>query len=348
MRPAFRAAMAAAALGVAALLVGCAEEPPPPPPPPPPPSVSLSPQLIEQASAYRLYMQRASAIAPGFTSGLEVSEALKVGSAYEPQQLLKGAMAYGAIAALQDPAFVSGVRMYAGDRTQRYDVAHKIIADPSYVLGISGASSAAGLVVAAVGGEGRALFSTGRAVKQAAYEVQRSAWSKADVPNREMRLSQVKNLSITPLAGEAAETLRLQQAASGSTSLGITAEPARAPYTPFVVRSLAVAALAALGFGGQDYVQQATALLAEPGSSSCLTLSKLNLYQCLAVSKPHYEDVFCLGQHALMDTGRCVVRGVGATEPIEVYTSPLKIAAPAASPSAPVVIPASNSGAATR
>jgi hypothetical protein len=24
------------------------------------------------------------------------------------------------------------------------------------------------------------------------------------------------------------------------------------------------------------------------------------------VAKPHYEDVFCLGQHVLMDTGQCL------------------------------------------
>jgi hypothetical protein len=45
--------------------------------------------------------------------------------------------------------------------------------------------------------------------------------------------------------------------------------------------------------------------------------AKLNLYQCLAVARPHYEDAFCLGQHALMDTGRCMIRASGLTEPYE-------------------------------
>jgi hypothetical protein len=44
-------------------------------------------------------------------------------------------------------------------------------------------------------------------------------------------------------------------------------------------------------------------------------MSKLNLYQCLAVAKPHYEDVFCLGQHVMMDTGACLMKGVGMAEP---------------------------------
>lgn len=46
-------------------------------------------------------------------------------------------------------------------------------------------------------------------------------------------------------------------------------------------------------------------------------MAKLNLYQCLAVSKPHYEDIFCLGQHILIDTGACVIKAAGATVPPE-------------------------------
>ena len=58
-------------------------------------------------------------------------------------------------------------------------------------------------------------------------------------------------------------------------------------------------------------------MLAEPNSANCLNMSKLNLYQCLAVAKPHYEDVFCLGQHILMDTGRCLIRGAGGEEVVD-------------------------------
>jgi hypothetical protein len=41
-------------------------------------------------------------------------------------------------------------------------------------------------------------------------------------------------------------------------------------------------------------------------------MSKLNLFQCLAVSKPWYEDVFCLGQHVLIDTGECIYASSGS------------------------------------
>lgn len=341
--PKVRASIAGATVALAALLAGCASEPAPPPPAPPPPAVSLAPELIEQASAYRLYVQRAAAISPAFADGLQVQQALKTGAAYEPKQLLKGAMAYGAIAALQDPAFVAGVRAQASDPQRRTEVAYAIMRDPAYVLSISGADSAAGLIVAALGSEGRQIYAAGKAVKQAAYDVQRSAWSKADVPNRPARLSEMKNLSITPLQGEVAETLRLQQAAAGAAPIALTAEAAAPPYTPVVVRSLAVAALAALGYGAEQYAGHADAILADPGASSCLTMSKLNLYQCLAVSKPHYEDVFCLGQHALIDTGSCLVRSAGAATLIDVQPQPLKLAGQLPGPTAPTVVATSGS-----
>ena len=58
-------------------------------------------------------------------------------------------------------------------------------------------------------------------------------------------------------------------------------------------------------------------ILAEPDAAACLNMAKLNLYQCLAVAKPHYEDVFCLGQHVLEDTGHCLMKGAGVAEPVD-------------------------------
>jgi hypothetical protein len=55
----------------------------------------------------------------------------------------------------------------------------------------------------------------------------------------------------------------------------------------------------------------------ETNGANCLNMAKLNLYQCLAVAKPHYEDVFCLGQHIMMDTGRCVLKARALQMPAE-------------------------------
>jgi hypothetical protein len=312
-----RRTLAVAAVAMAAVLAGCAAPAPPPAPPPPAPipSVSLSPKLLDQASAYRAYVDRASQISPAFTDGANVAASLKAGESYEPQQLLRGAIAYGAVVALQDPAFREGVRTYVKDPDQRRTVAYEIMKDPAYALGFAGAQSAAGLVTNALGEDGKKLLADGKLVKQAAYDVQHQAWSKAEVPGRDSRLALAKQLSATPLVGDVDITAKLQQAVSGAQPMTLETQTANPPYTPLVARSLAVAALAALGYADDDSLGQVMPLTAEPNSAQCLNMSKLNLYQCLAVAKPHYEDVFCLGQHVLMDTGSCLMKGVGMAEP---------------------------------
>src|SRR5438128_4115618 len=137
-----RRGFALVAICASAILAGCAEPAPPPPPPAPvaaaPPAVSLSSRLIEQASAYRVYVDRAAQISPAFTDGASVAQSLRTGESYEPGQLLRGAIAYGAVVALQDPSFRTGVKTYTGDADQRRTIAYEIMKDPAYALGING------------------------------------------------------------------------------------------------------------------------------------------------------------------------------------------------------------------
>ena len=290
---------------------------PPPPPPPPAPSITLAPRLVSMASAYRAYMVRATGITPDFADGPGVARSLQTGAAYEPDQMVRGAMAYAAVVALQDRTFVEGVRVYVKDRTQRQQIAYEILKDPAYVLGIPGAQNAAGLVVATLGGEAQALYDDGKRVKQAAYDIQKQPWSKTDVADRDVRLSGAKQLSSAAMLADVDETARLTQAAVGAAPMSLAPNAAAPPYTPTVVRGLAIAALAALGEAGDANIDLILGLMSEPNVGRCMNMAKLNLYQCLAVARPHYEDVFCLGQHAMMDTGRCMIKASGLTEPVE-------------------------------
>lgn len=313
-------------LGLAAILVvllaACSSEAPPPAAPPPPPikaSVVLSPQIVEQAAAYRRYMAGATTIRPDFADGAGVASGLETAAAYEPGQLARGAMAYAAVVALQDPAFVSGVRIYAKDPAQRREIASELLKNPAYAIGLSGSASAAGLVVSALGDDAQRLYDDGKAVKQGAYDLQKQSWSKVEVVDRAGRLARAKSLSASPMAGDVGESARLQQAVAAG-GLGISGAAIQPPYTATVTRGLAIAALAILGEASDGSAVQA--MMVEPNISSCLRTSKLNLYQCLAVARPHYEDVFCLGQHAMMDTGRCVIRASGLPEPYEAHFVP--------------------------
>jgi hypothetical protein len=285
--------------------------------------VVLGPRLIEQASAYRFYMDRVTAISPAFQNPEAVAKSLQVGAAYEPTQMLRGAIAYGAVAALQDPAFVAGVKVYSVNPEQRREIAYAIMRDPAYAVGLAGSASAAGLVVQALGAEGQKLYDAGKAVKQSAYDIQKQPWSKADVPNRDQRLSQAKMLSATPVVGDLTESARLTRASTGAEPLPLAGSAMAPPYSSVVVRSLAVAALAILGEAGDANIDTVMAVMAEPNVGFCMNMAKLNLYQCLAVSKPNYEDVFCLGQHAMMDTGRCMIKASGLAEPYEAKFIPV-------------------------
>ena len=330
-----------AALAWVVLVAGCAGPAPPPPPPPPPvaavvPPISLSPRVVEEASAYRAYVTHAGAISPAFADGGGVAQAVRTGAAYEPKQLLRGAIAYGAVAALQDAAFVAGVRKFVSNPDQRRTIAYEIMKDPTYAAGFSGSAGAASRVVAALADDGQRLLDTGRSVKQAAYDVQHAAWSKADVQDRETRLALAKQLSATATLGEMAETARLQRAVTGGAPFGQAAQTLVAPYPPLVVRSLAVAALAALGYADDTNLAQVMPMLSEVNSAQCLNMSKLNLYQCLAVAKPHYEDVFCVGQHILMDTGRCLMKGAGVIDILDAKAMAVAQAAALTQASAPV------------
>jgi hypothetical protein len=325
-----RFAPALAALALAAVLAGCGPEQPgpyvPPPGPPPPPPITLAPSLIQEASAWRGYMTRANAISPDFQSGDQIQASLRMAAAYEPKQFLRGAVAWAAIVALQDPTFVAELRKVAADPAQRIAMRDQLISNPNMATILPGADSAAGLILQALGAEGQRMVVNGRAVKQAAYTVQHSAWSKASVPDRDGRLIAAKSLSSSPMMGDAADVMLLQQASTGpdaAAPLGLTPVSAPPPWSPIVVRGLTLAALAAIGEAGEANLESITTLSAEPNAAYCLNMAKLNLYQCLAVSKPHYEDIFCLGQHILIDTGACMVKWTGATMPPEPVRPPV-------------------------
>jgi hypothetical protein len=318
-----RFAPALVALTLAAVLAGCTPPPPPyvpPPPPPAPPPITLAPRLIEEASAWRGYMARANAISPTFQDAAQIQASLRTAAAYEPKQFLRGAVAYAAIVALQDPTFVAELRKVAADPAQRIALRDQLIVNVNMATILPGADSAAGLILQALGSEGARMVVNGRAVKQSAYAVQLAAWSKVSVLDRDGRLIAAKSLSASPMLGDAADVMLLQQASAGPASgaaLGLTAQSAPPPWSPIVVRGLTLAALAALGEAGDANLDAILQLSAEPNAAYCLNMAKLNLYQCLAVSKPNYEDVFCLGQHILIDTGACMVKWTGAQMPPE-------------------------------
>lgn len=290
---------------------------PPTPPAPVLPTVALSGQVVQAAGAYRAYMRKAASITAGFTDGASVETSLEKAEAADPLALSRGVVAYSAVLALQEPAFVTGVQSFAGDPGQRRIVTERIVSDPTYAARLPGAGAAAALISSALNSDGTKVATAGAAVKQAAYDVQRQKWSKADVPDRPGRLARAKTLSAAPMSATPEEIADLQAAVAPATRgqtrlVDVAFAGGSVPtITPTMARGLAVAALAVLGAAGEDNDAAVQTILNDASGSFCHNMAKLNLYQCLAVAKPFYEDVFCLGQHVLIDTGQCLVKGSG-------------------------------------
>jgi hypothetical protein len=343
------------ALGLASCATDTPQPAPPPPPPPAPagPAVSLAPEISDAAAVYVDYIEQARALRADFADGQTVEAELQSGATYEPAQLARGAVAYGAIVAMQEPAFRSALRAYASDNAARADLVNRLLSDPNYASSLPSANVAARRVILAMSTDGQSVYKAGARVKQSAYDIQHQNWSKEFVPGRDERLALAKQNSVTlksvqsdhsakllaaALTGQGLVTRARTGEASGDAALGgapsvadQAANPAAAeaplmpatntdpqvdfgradlfdpPYTNAVNRSLTIAAVAILGEGGPTaHADSLISLLDEADGQRCFSMSKLNLNQCLAVAKPYYEDVFCLGQHVLMETGQCL------------------------------------------
>jgi hypothetical protein len=271
---------------------------------------------VQAAAAYQTYVKQASALTPAFADGESIQASLRSGEAYEPKSLARDTVAYAAVIALQEPSFVQGLRTYAVDPKQREEIASKIEADPAYAASFPGAEAAANLIAAKLSADGDAIAKAGYAIKESAYSIQHQKWSSEIVKDRDGRLAMAKQISSVAGTAPAEDGQALMQAAVSGQGLGVAAPaapPVKAPYTTGVNRGLAIAALAVLGAAGDANQAQIEPLMDENVGAPCLNLAKLNLFQCLAVSKPHYEDVFCLGQHALMETGECLSKTAGVT-----------------------------------
>ena len=298
------------------------EEPPPSPPPAPveaeipvgPPV--LADYVIRQASAYATYMRHASAISSAFSDGPSVGAALRIGAHSEQHQLQQGVVAYAAIVALQDPTFVAAVRSFAGHASTRDRMIGYILADPSYVMTLGGHDSAAGLIVGTLNGQAAQLRAAADKVKQMSLDIQlKASWSKKPVPNPDQRLMEVKQLSVDPVAADEDVRAQLQQAGNGSAPMILTGPPVVPPYSQAVTRGMALAALAILGRAGDANMDYVMPLLVNDTDGYCFNMSKLNLYQCLSVARPYYEDIFCLGVHIMNDTSQCVAGEIGHPQP---------------------------------
>lgn len=322
-----------------------------------PPAIALNDSVAQAASIYVTFMRDTAQMRGGFTSAESIQEALRKGTAYDPAQLSRGMIAYASIIALQSPEFVAGVGQFGVNPTQRQQMVAAITADPAYAAVLPGADHAAGLIIATLAKDITALTDAAESIENDAYTIQerndpRRAWAVAHIGDRETRLQAAKTTSGGTMLPSATEAAALFAAANAGSGLDVQAATRKPPYTPAVVNALAIAALAALGSAGDEAKINTDALQTDSSTEFCLNISKLNLYQCLAASRPSYEDMFCVGRHVVRDLASCtqgsaIVLPTGfVSDPVTSSRAPAITPTPIAAP-APVTTPAQSSTTAT-
>jgi hypothetical protein len=271
------------------------------------PQVRMARDLVAAASAFETYTRTAGAIDADFAGPKAVAGAVRVAASHEPHQIEAGMIAYAAMAALQDEGFVDSVQRIAADRGAREAMVRQLMDDPEAAVGLPGAEGAAARARSALLRQVEPLLADGARVKQAAYDIQHHEWSKVMVGDARERLALVKQLAAQTFSPSEADATRLYQA--------LTARSERreaAPVSPVVARGLALAALALAGEAGEENREALRPLVTDVRSAECMRMAKLNLFQCMAVAGPHYEDVFCISQHAMLEAGRCMAQAAGA------------------------------------
>lgn len=330
------------ALVAASALAACeTPEPvaPPPPPAPPPPlaAVALNEGLAQSAAVYIAFIREARAIPPGgFESAASIQDNLRRGASYNYEQIGRGLIAYSAIIALQSPEFVQGVRGLAPTPEARNALLANLAADPGYASTLPGAASAAGLIVDTVGQDATALLNIANAIEADAYTIQerrdpRRSWAVVHISNRDERLQTAKALSGATYNPSMEESAALYAAANSGSGLAVTGNPSPGAKTAVVNRALTIAALAALGAAGEDVRGDNDLWTTDPNAQFCLQMSKLMLYQCLAASRPSYEDMFCLGRHIMNDLATCVSQSL-SPGPVTIPSEPLPQSDPQPAP----------------
>jgi hypothetical protein len=258
--------------------------------------------VVSAATAFEHYMSSAARIDSGFGSGAAVAHGLKDAASYQPAQLEEGMIAYGAIAALQDDRFVAGVDRAAGRGEDRAAFAERLIEDPYAATRIEGADEAAVRIDTVLSAKAAPLADAAAQVKAAAYSVQHQAWSKVMVADAQGRLAELKSLAAVRAAPSEDDDEAMMRAVAGMNP------PAAAPagFTAIEARALALAAESVLGHANGADRDRLSPLFSEADGAECLKMAKLNLYQCMAVAGPQYEDIFCMGEHAMAETAKCV------------------------------------------
>lgn len=284
--------------------------------------------LERRAADYVRFREDVSAIeATPFDSAKTTREAHKRLSAHKSAELSSGWVAYAALVAASTPDFVAALQkdMKKSERGLKGRDAFlaRLAADPSYARKLKGANAAADRVLAMTAQDAHRFAALGEAFKSQAYAMQKTSWGKSRIAASSARLTEAEDyarargpatapaLPVSTDNGVAAPVLASLEAswAPDWGEQGAAGDNNEPNAQVIMDRVLNLAARYAVGSMNEKIVE---VYAKNDRADQCLSMAALTLRQCIAATRTPYEEAFCLGEHALIDTADCVGWVAGA------------------------------------
>lgn len=325
--------------------------------------------LAHAVKAYASYQNEINLLqSASLGTANDLEAALDRAAGYNRAALTRGWIAYGAMTAAQAPEFVRGVRDTAA-HYGRDVMIRGLTLDPAYAERLKGGAEAARLAMLSARADGARVYTVGERYKEMAYSLQNQRWANQIAPAQPARVTRMRTLaagagsrdvpaefaprlvvpagSVTPWTdpnqfGGATfwDNFRLAPAPAVTAPVAApVAAPVVAPAAPRLLqphpdrvttinRMTTLAALYVMD-ATLDPAAQADRMLNEGSTERCLELAQVQFYQCMSAARFRYENAFCLGEHALKETGACMRNAT-----VEAQMTPVVAALPP--PAAPV------------
>lgn len=286
-----------------------------------------APDPLQRAlEPYAVYQQDVTTLRTmDISSSSDLARALDLSAHHHYPYLARGVIAYGAMAASQDPQFVRAARdaeAYFG----RDGFIALLTRTPAFARTLRGGPEAAQLAMNAINGDVTRVAVAADRYLGLFSDLTRVGWGRSAIRNADARDNELAALGSASATRPAPDSLRARlYAAPASLRVGAdpnalggpgfwdsvtglsTASPvsysaqrwqADADRIAAIDRMVALAALAAIG-AEDDRSDVFEGLLNEPFLANCFAAAQSGLLGCQQSSSRNHEQAFCIAKHAL-------------------------------------------------
>lgn len=290
-------------------------------------SAGRAPDPLQRAlEPYAVYQQDVTTLRTmNIGSSSDLARALDLSAHHHYPYLARGVIAYGALAAAQDPHFVQAARdaeTYFG----RDSLIALLARTPAFARTLRGGPEAGQLAMNAIDGDVSRVAIAADRYLGLFSDLTRVSWGRSAIRNADARDHELAALGSANAARPAPETLRARLYAAPA-SLRVSADPtafggpgfwdnvtglstaaplsysaqrwqADADRIAAIDRMTALAALYAIG-AENDRSDVFEGLLSEPFLANCFAAAQSGLLGCQQSSSRNHEQAFCIAKHAL-------------------------------------------------